>query len=40
MLAGVGVKLYYPDETIQHAGITIGVIFAIIYNKRIKEYFN
>ena len=25
MLAGVGVKLYYPDETIQHAGITIGV---------------
>ena len=24
-VGGIGVKLYYPDETIQHAGITVGV---------------
>ena len=24
-VGGVGVKLYYPDETIQHAGIIVGI---------------
>ncbi|MEZ5582907.1 MAG: hypothetical protein R3F37_09180 [Candidatus Competibacteraceae bacterium] len=25
-VGAVGAKLYYPDDTIQHAGVTIGVL--------------